>query len=275
MKLIRFVHERGLVAHLPADSQSIRDRYGLRPVLVTEARESGDALDVLLSAEGKFLELEASSLYFQAPKNISLLLKKLALGYDVGAVVYHCRQLANAYAAASREFARIRAIPGHPESESGYVSFGYQAVPYYELDALLSAVRRVYDKTAHLAWEAFGGTGGGMPDNIADMLKRCRNVPRDVADRLKSSWDTVGCKVKDYRDCTQHFASTDIGQCTLTMARLDGGVWTTSALIPDNPGVKSKKKFSYASHLDALTYGWGVTSEVVSLATEIWSACSG
>jgi hypothetical protein len=273
MKLIRFVHEGGLVAYTATESQSIRDRFGLLPVLVTEAREDGRNLDNLLSRDGRLLELRASSLsIFNAPDNFPLFLKINSLAYDLNATVYHCKQLASAYADVTSAHARIRSNPGYPDQPGGWVSFCDQAVPYYELDALLSAARRVYDKTAHMAWQAFGGKGGGMPGNAADLLKRRSNMPPKTRDRLRSSWDTIGAKLKDYRDCTQHFASTDIGLCTINMIRLDKDVWKARALIPDNPEVKSKKKFSYASTIDALAYGWQVTDEVVALAVEMASA---
>jgi hypothetical protein len=267
MKLTRFVHEGGLVAYTATDSDSVRERFGLRPVLATEALEDGRNYDLLLSHDGRPLGVQASRLgSFNVPGNLPLFLKISALAYDLNAVVYHCKQLASAYADVTSDYARIRSIPGYPEDGGDFASFGGQPVPYYELDALLSAARRVYDKTGHVAWQAFGGGGRNMPDNLEDLLKRWRDMPPEVRARLEGSWEAVGVKLKDYRDCTQHFASTDIGLCTINMIRLDKDVWRARALIPDNPEVKSRKKYSYASNTDALAYGWQVTDEVVALA---------
>jgi hypothetical protein len=204
---------------------------------------------------------------------VAVLFKAFALAYDAGAVLHHCRNLANAYGAIVAQFERIRSITGYEESASGFVSFGYQAEPYYELDALLSASRRVYDKIGYCVWEAFEG-GGGMPRNVANLLVRLKSCPEPLGTRLRNSWTSVGKKLKDYRDCTQHFASTDIGMATVTMKRLADGVWTAWARIPDNPEVKSRKQFSYVCGYDALTYGWEVANEVISLATEVVATAS-
>ena len=49
------------------------------------------------------------------------------------------------------------------------------------------------------------------------------------------------------------------------MSRLDYKVWSASVWIPDNPEDKSQEKFIYDSEIDALTYGWELTSEMVKL----------
>ena len=112
------------------------------------------------------------------------------------------------------------------------------------------------------------------PVHRAKSARAVRPVRHSVAggsslvDRLGRSWTDVGAKLKDYRDCTQHFASTDIGMGAVTMWRIAPGVWTAWARIPDNPEVKSKAKFTYARGHDALTYGWEVANELISLAVE-------
>jgi hypothetical protein len=202
------------------------------------------------------------------------MLKTFALAYDVGAALHHCVNLAKAYESIVTNFQRIRSIPGFETSESEFASFGYQAEPYYELDALLSAGRRAYDKVGHCVWHAFEGGGGGMPDNMSQLLDRLSACPRPLGEHLRNSWLTVGERLKDYRDCTQHFASADLGLGSVTMTRVGDGVWKAWARIPDNPEAKSKRKFTYITGLDALTYGWDVVNEVVSLATEVVTAAS-
>jgi len=228
---------------------------------------------LLLSTNGNLLDLQASALSSPWTTNVAVLFKAFALAYDAGAVLYHCRNLAKAYGAVVAQFERTRSIPGYEESTSGFVSFNHQAEPYYELDALLSASRRVYDKIGHCVWQAFEG-GKGMPRNMADLLVKLKSCPQPLLARLNNSWTNVGEKLKDYRDYTQHFASIDIGGATVTMKRLADGVWTAWARIPDNPEVKSKKRFSYACEYDALTYGWEVANEVISLATEAVATAS-
>src|SRR5206468_4179386 len=123
---------------------------------------TGD-LDLLLSRDGAVLGVQASTLYSAPTSNGSLLLKTFALAYDVGATLHHCVNLAKTYESIASNFGRICSIPGHTTSNSDFASFGYQVEPYYELDALLSAGRRAYDKVGHCVWHAFEGGGGGMP----------------------------------------------------------------------------------------------------------------
>lgn len=267
MTISKVVHERGLIATSPRESEQIHNLYGLRPVLATKSRATGEH-DFLLTTNGESLELQASALSSSSAGNMAVFPKVLALAYDAGAVVHHCRNLAKTYSDIVAQHERIRSIKGYEESASGFASFGFQAEPYYELDALLSASRRVYDKTGNVVWQAFEG-GSGMPRNMTELLDRLKFCPQPLAARLKNSWTNVGKKLKDYRDCTQHFASTDIGMGTVTMKHLGDDIWVAWARIPDNPEVKSKKKFNYKCGFDALTYGWEVANEVISLATEV------
>jgi hypothetical protein len=264
MTIAKVVHEGGLTAHSVPESREIHARHQLRPILAIEARPTGD-LDLLLSGVGTVLNILVSTLYSPPITDGRLLLKTFALAYDVGAALHHCVNLAKTYESIVNSYQRIRAIPGFATSDSEFATFGYQQEPYYELDALLSAGRRAYDKIGHYVWHAFEGAGGGMPDNMAELVARLRSCPPPLAERLRNSWLAVGVRLKDYRDCTQHFASVDIGlgSGTVMMKRLADPVWKAWARIPDNPEVRSRKKFTYALGLDALTYSWEVANEVV------------
>ncbi len=273
MTITKVIHERGLTAHSLAESKQLHASYGLRPILATDARPSGD-LDLLLAVDGALLGPQVSRIVSTSITGVALLLKKRALIYDLGAVAHHCSNLAREYSIVVGEFNRIRSIPGYKEPESDVVQFARQAESYYEFDALLSAGRRVYDKIASYVWQVFEG-GGNMPRGMAGLLGgRLQRYPPQLAERLQKSWTDIGKQLKDHRDCTQHFASADFGIAMVTMQRLPGGVWSASARIPDNPETKSKDKFSYASGYDALTYAWGVTIEVISLAVEAVTAAS-
>lgn len=266
--MTRFIHEGGLTSGSAPESKEILERYGARPVLRVEAGPTDDSV-FLLSKTGRALSVQVTSFYSTPTSNVALLLKTFDLAYDVGACLYHCANLAKVYESIVGHFKRISLIPGFDMSTSSFASFGHQTEPYYELDALLSAARRAYNRIGHCAWQAFEGGGGGMPDNLSEAVDRLRTCPEPLAERLRKSWSTVGEGLKAYRDCTQHFASTDIGMGTVTMKQVADGVWRAWARIPDNPEVKSRKKFTYASGLDALTYGWEVVDEVVSLAAEV------
>jgi hypothetical protein len=79
----------------------------------------------------------------------------------------------------------------------------------------------------------------------------------------------------DYRDCIIYNAPIDFGLGTGSMQKLDGGVWSVLMRIPDNPEVKSRAAFTFAKGLDALTYGWELTNEIVRVATAIMKVISG
>ena len=46
----------------------------------------------------------------------------------------------------------------------------------------------------------------------------------------------------------------------------------SSLRIPDNPEAKSQSAFTFAKGLDALTYGWELSNEIVRVATAIMMA---
>jgi len=273
MQIARIIHEGGLTTYSLQQSRMIDEQHSLRPVLLIESRPIGN-LDLLLGENGSILGIQASRLYSSLSGEGLLFLKIFALAYDVGATLHHCVNLAKTYESIVVDHKRISSIPGLSDADSEYVHFSNRSEPYYELDALLSAARRVYDKIGHCVWHAFENHSGGMPDNLAKILLRLKGCPAPLAERLENSWSTVGQKLKAYRDCTQHFASTDGGLCTVMMQQLRPDMWRASARIPDNPEAKSKNKFTYVGNLDALKYGWSVVNEVVALAAEVATATS-
>ncbi len=266
----QIIHEGGLTAHSKDQSLSIRARHDLRPVLVREARDSGN-LDLLLSTTGQVLNLKSSELYSPQIAGSRLLPLSFALAYDVNSCLHHCASLAVTYESIIKDYHRLARIPGISLGDSGMVSMGYQPTPYFEFDALVSAARRAFDKIGHYVWQAFEGSGGGRPDNFADLIPRLRHCPLHLAGRLSSSWSAFGSRLKEYRDCTQHFASMDMGFGTgvVMVKKLDDTEWRAWARIPDNPDARSRKNFKYEAGLDALTYGWETTNEVLNLAAEV------
>jgi len=83
------------------------------------------------------------------------------------------------------------------------------------------------------------------------------------------SWSRYGKKLTDYRDCIQHYVPLDFGSSLVHMKRLQGGVWSTSLWIPDNPEAKSKGEYKFEERIDSLTYGWNVTSEMLDIVSAI------
>lgn len=245
------------------------DQWGLRPVFKGWALENGEYQGYLLSFYGDNLELQGSIFSFEPSPDFPIFYPFLDLTYDVRATLYHCKRLVHAYATICRNLARLTSNPDPPVFDGNIVRFPCDGTPYFEFDALLSAARRSYDKAGNVLW-AILRKKGGRPDNFEEALDRLNNLPEKLAADLRDSWRVTGVKLKDYRDCTQHFVSLDLFS-NVTMKRFDCGLWRAVIPIPDNPGVKSKKKFSYASGLDVLSYGWTVTNEIVSLRSQIMS----
>jgi hypothetical protein len=140
---------------------------------------------------------------------------------------------------------------------------------YFEFDALVTDVIRLYEVLRYVIWIKFGTPKNDVPISYEDMLKkipsRKKDFPSLLFDRLNDNWSTIGDRAKKYRDCLQHNSPIIHGRPYVRMSRLDDKVWSASIWIPDNPEDKSQVKFIYDSKIDALTYGWELTSEMVNL----------
>ena len=285
MNTVRVVFEKGLELRRTQDGawffQSVRgeksgtvpaavtSKYGVRPVLVTERLPSGSELTFLLATKGKqILEREYHELISiaDAKDDIPVLFFTFNLSYVAGAVCYHCKRLAETYSEICHAFAHL---PFSGEHESDRATFGYQPEPYYEFDALITAAFRLYDTARYIIWRAFGPPKSPVPRSLEKTLPLCKGLPTILSDRLSLSWSQFGKKVKDYRDCIQHYVPVNRWVPYAEMVRLENGVWSTSILIPDNPRVRSQKQFRDESHLDALTYGWELTNEVLEVTRAI------
>lgn len=53
------------------------------------------------------------------------------------------------------------------------------------------------------------------------------------------------------------------------MEKLNGNVWSTRLLVPDNPGVRSVRQFTYKNEIDTLSYGWTMSHEVFAVMREL------
>jgi hypothetical protein len=256
-----------------------KSKFNVRPVLLKEQISTGTPM---------VPQTESWRLFtLQGDPRVDLMWSDLAMGhafapeimrhqhnlaYVVGAVVYHCKRLADVYSTITLEMVRISSILGH--GDSAFVSFGSQLEPYYELDALLTATRRAYDASRYILWNIFGPKKGNVPSNFRKTLPECRKLPPELRETLEQSWQSHGEQLTEYRDCIIHYAPIDFGLGTASMEKLAGGAWSVRMRIPDNPEVKSQAKFTFAKGLDALTYGWELTNEIVCIATAVMNAVS-
>ena len=239
--------------------------YNLRPIILTFKINPSDSRCFLApSSGGRLLEIEWSELTQVAPfHNSSFLTLNLDLSYTIGAVIYHCHRLAQAYVNVCREFSRSP-YTRYKRDPSSCV-FGYQPEPYYEFEALINTVRRFYTTLRRPVWAAFGDRSP-VPSSFEKTVAKCTKLPCALRERLDHSWTAYGEKLKEYRDCIEHYIHLGGFMPQVFMERLKNGLWTAWSRIPDNPQAKSAESFRYDCGLDALTYGWTVTDEVVKLA---------
>jgi hypothetical protein len=245
--------------------------FPLRPLVVTTRFDGGDNHPRLLRIDGRqYFDVCVSSLM-----NRSITAENLFpvyhLEYLLNGINYHCQRLAELYVQIVGRYHQITQIPGYGEEREGGL-FQNQLEPYYEFDALVGAVRRSYDSTRYLLWPRFGNARGTMPKSLSAFLESSSRIPETLHARLTFSWKKFGMPLKDYRDCLHHYVPVDFGMASAVMRPHPLCVWTTTVRIPDNPEVKSKKKFTFSLNRDALTYAWELADEVLSVAIAVVEA---
>ncbi len=193
--------------------------------------------------------------------NIALMYHCHNLGYTVGSTMYHCKQLAKIYSDICNQFTRHFIY----DLNNNKSLFGHQPEAYYEFDALISAARRSYDISRFLLGNLFSTKKKNIPRNFLKTLSVCDKIPDKLYKRLNKSWSIFGEKLKLYRDCIHHYSSIDFSLSSAFMKKLNDKIWSVSILIPDNPEVRSKKKLEFKKNIDALTYGWKITTEIVEV----------
>ena len=283
MELVRIVFEKGIELrrnehanwvfqstrekHVAMEPNRVPQEYSVHPVLETHSPSFGKEITSLLPAKNMHrLSVEISEMENKIfLKDVSFLHAQ-NLMYILGSLCYHCEGLAESYCDITRSIAEFPCVA----NESSKAVFGNQPKPFYEFEALVTVARRSYSTMGYIIWNAFGTKKGDTPNNFEKTIRSCReNLPVTLSNRLNLSLSQFVSKVKDYRDCIQHFNPIVNWSPYAKVEKLPNGVWSTSVLIPDNPDGKSPKKFRYDSQLDALTYGWKLTTEIFEVAWAI------
>ena len=246
--------------------------YGVRPILMIETHPSGKELETgLFSTEGGPAPNPMPLLDTFSP--VSLITPFRSLKYVMGAVLYHFGQLARHYAETWRVFHAN--IAAH-NVESDLVNFsqhGLQEHGYYEFDALVTNVVRCYETMRFPLWNVFGGQATlsktGPRKGYARTLKACEGLPAELSTYLKLDWDKFGRRADAYRDFIHHYFPLDRGFSQSRMVRVGDNVWSGSMLIPDNPEEKSPRRFRFNSDIDALTFAWELTTQLLKLMVRV------
>ncbi|WP_447599473.1 hypothetical protein [Nitrospira sp. Nam80] len=246
--------------------KEVVEKYGIRPIvaILGGIGEYERAMLLPFQEETQSLDIQKSNFEQSAlTKGVFFFSQTFNISYLIGAVIYHCKELAFTYndiSSGAYDFP----LPGDPSSNE-FIFSGHPE-PYYEFEALITAARRTYDSTRFILWNTFMGGQGSVPSSFARTIKNCRNIPESLAMRLERSWSSYGEMITEYRDCLQHYCPIGREMPYAHMKRLQGELWSTALWIPDNPQVRSQRLYRYDLKIDALTYGWRVTSELMNLA---------
>jgi len=276
--LVRIVHEFGLEAmrepdgwtvssaepsarHVFASPAAVAAALGRSPCLVTKRFENGLEASLLLRADGLTPFGLGVTMLSSGDLRPDSLYHAHHIAYLVGAVAYHCEQLAEVYARICRQAVSF-SFPGESADRAIY---GHQTEPYFEFDAGITAARRAYDVSRHLLWLRFGGTGA-TPSSFSKALPACTGLPDTLRLRLERSWTDFGKRITNYRDCIQHYVPIDFALSAAVMEKV-AGCWSVRIRIPDNPEVRSKRQFSYVGNRDALAYCRAVAEELLTVMT--------
>lgn len=243
---------------------SVYTKYHVRPILLTSSYSSEHSM-LLPSLPMRSLDVELSELDNKNLEDISF--QHLSnLIYSMGAMLYHCKQLAEVYCEVCRSFV---SFPFGQLEKYDKAIYSENPETYFEFDALVTDVIRLYEVLRYVIWIKFGTPKNHVPRSYKDMLKKIPSQKKDfpplLFNRLKDNWSIIGDRAKKYRDCLQHNSPIIRGRPYVRMSRLGDKVWSAAIWLPDNPEAKSQVKFIYDSEIDALTYGWELTSEMVKL----------
>lgn len=281
MQATRVVFEKGIelvsadgqwiatTAEKPLSFHSLEEATnGLKPNRIVSADLIPTKIgrhSVVLATAGGILGSFAPDSDLPASATMTEIFARHNFAYLVDEIKYHCMRMADLYVEIVKRYLVLSKTPGY-RRHSQFVQFGYQAEPYYELDALLTAARSAYDSTRYILWNELAHKAGTMPRSLGALLRNRDSLPADVHSAFSESWKNYGIWLTQYRDCISHYVPVDFPFASIQLECLESGIWTALARIPDNPDAKSKEAFKFEKNIDALSYSWGLTVEINSLA---------
>jgi hypothetical protein len=183
--------------------------------------------------------------------------------YCIRASLYHLNRIIDMYVETCRLFEEI-----HPTltRKDGNTSDGRI---FFEIDAFLSAARRAYDAISNVIWKHYMPARPGRWDSghaaITWMAKHPGEIPTEIADVYKQSWDVCGEKLTDYRDYIMHHVPLVFDGEIIWMNGFEDR-WGATVQLPANPEAKSRARSNPTKDIDALNYCHSVAREVLKLA---------
>jgi hypothetical protein len=183
--------------------------------------------------------------------------------YCLRATLYHLNQIIDLYVEKCRQLEGI-----HPQPATREGSNTSDPRIFFEVDAFLAGSRRAYDAISNVAWKHYLGRPGrwsSAHSAIKWMANNPGELPLEIAEPLKESWDKCGAKLTHYRDYIMHHVPQISGTETVWMDGFDGR-WGATIPLPANPETKSRARSNPTKKIDALTYSHGVATELVRLS---------
>jgi len=195
---VRFVYEHGVTVQRstdgawyfesvekgssfpPVNPGDISREYGLRPILTTYRASADDEMTSLLSQTKEKLPLDGQRYKLAEGdwKNEAILYDVFNLSYIVGALVYHCMQLAEIYSSICKDYVKRYVNDDLTSSrDEDEAMFGPQQTGYYEFDALITAAKRTYNTTRYILWKVFGPYDVSFPASFERTLPKCNRLP--------------------------------------------------------------------------------------------------
>lgn len=241
-----------------------------RKIILCQQEENPGLWLLHNSRTGNWLHVEQSSL-LSDPINFKNFHQIRNLTYHLSAVTYHCSRLAVVYAEICKRMARFPKF-SEDQSKPGYYSTNNLGDDgYFEFDACVTAVRRIYDVLRFPLWTHFNSKPANCRNSLERVLKDADEMPEDLRQLVRASWDNYGEKAKAYRDSIQHFEPVEFGHGTAATVRLKNLALSAMIYIPDNPEAQSRRKFTFKQRLDALDYCHDLACELSALITEVVS----
>lgn len=256
----------GLYSTSPSD---ITRQFGLRPITAKFHTGSGLSYSsVFPSRVGKALNSQLSEQQQQVyrMKSSPFFLATQSLFYLLYAGIYHCERLAEQYADSIEQIIKLP----NPNNADLLATYCYEG--FFEFDALVTAVIRAIDATRYVLWRKYG-LKGSVPSSFRRTIDNCTQLPDTLKQLAENLWAERLSHAKGYRDCIQHYVS--VGSSSWAMvSRKSDLIWTMLLRIPDNPEVKSAKKFTFGRNFDAMTYGWELITDLFVLTGSIVQSVS-
>jgi hypothetical protein len=177
--------------------------------------------------------------------------------YCALAMLYHLNRIVDRYVVQCRLFESQEHLR---DSIRGNV---HDAQVFYEVDALISCARRLYESLRKVLWRRYRpGEAVGRWRSIKGAIGD-GGIPVEFSARLRESWDRFGVPLKDYRDCVAHVNHLTDGATTCWLEPIENR-WRATVKLPSNPR-SARDDFDFASGPDAMSYCYQVVCHLIEL----------